>query len=49
MGMSVTELNLACCAVEAAEGVELWRSSERGQVALMQQARTSTCWSSQAP
>lgn len=31
--MSVTELNLACCAVEAAEGVELWRSSERGQAA----------------
>lgn len=25
--MSVTELNLACCAVEAAEGVDLWRSS----------------------
>ena len=23
--MSLTELNLACCAVEAAEGVELWR------------------------
>lgn len=23
--MSVTELNLACCAVEAAEGVHLWR------------------------
>lgn len=25
--MSVTELNLACCAVEAAEGVDLWREN----------------------
>lgn len=25
--MSVTELNLACCAVEAAEGVDLWRAN----------------------
>ena len=25
--MSVTELNLACCAVEAAEGLEIWRST----------------------
>ena len=25
--MSVTELNLACCAVEAAEGVGLWRAN----------------------
>lgn len=29
--MSVTELNLACCAVEAAEGVDLWRSSSQPQ------------------
>lgn len=31
--MSVTELNLACCAVEAAEGVARWReiTAERGE------------------
>lgn len=31
--MSIVELNLACCAVEAAEGVELWRSSVASQQA----------------
>lgn len=27
VGMTVTELNLACCAVESAHGVDLWRQN----------------------
>ena len=34
MSISVTELNLACCAVEAAEGVDLWRSQQHETTAL---------------
>lgn len=28
MAVTVTELNLACCAVESAEGVRLWREQD---------------------
>ncbi|MGB3674349.1 MAG: hypothetical protein WA988_07920 [Candidatus Nanopelagicales bacterium] len=34
MAMSLTELNLACCAVEAAEGVDLWRQAVTADASL---------------
>ena len=43
--MSVTELNLACCAVEAAEGVHLWRVKPEFVAAALAVEPTTRTWS----